>query len=615
MSFTPMEKFASPEYWHEFIDRDKDSDQRKAFDVEIGQANELMSNNVALGLDANVHEVQPSTWMKTFQAISGRMLYGEMLAKVEGMGDEDIETANTYQAGINWEFTQPRGFYNKVGRRQVRKTGEDWITYGMGVYNTYWDSQQRSRENPTGSIINEAIPSKDIYLDSDAESFDEINRISRVKKRLTAEVAMMYPHLDPEKIPNEKGYTYLFDIQFRTPQRVTGKLSTVETRDMMGEDDLLIMNGDRNRFEDIYRKSFKGTKVADSTKAWDALSDDSHIQPMVYSFQFLSKNALHNKKVKNEYLALNKEARYVGRDYSYTLLPFLFQPGTIYPSGAAKFIYGDQVYEGLLLTLYLQMLKRLNNTGLGVNLQRLHGDSDAEKLKNLKLFMEQEGYPLLLKGITDVNMAISQLRQNPPPREMLLAADSMGWRAEDFFQTHGEQVGQTPQAGTPFRSMALAQSAGATIAAHMGNSMKNFITTTHRKTATLLYEYMPASKMIQLTSETGERKSFLIEKKILKRRNPQDIDIVVELDTDTEAQKAQKKQEGYALFELGMSAPQDFLKDIGVRDIERRLGNLRDHKRGQLIVAMEKEHPGLSQMIDETMRSHMQEKGASDGGT
>ena len=621
--FTPADKYAIPEYWHELIDHDRRRRGRKEFEAEVVLADQLLSNNLDLGLDVDIYAVQPSTWMKTFQYITGRMLYGKMRAKVEGVEDQDMDTAEMYEAGVNWEFSRPRGLYNKVGRRQIRRSGEDWISYGLGGFNTYWDSAQRSTENPTGSIINEAIAGKDLILDGDVDHFDDINRISRFYQKTTAEVAMLYPWLEPKQIPHIKGVTNLFDVQFRTPQRIVGKLSTAETREIMSDDSLVIPIQERERFEHLYRKSHRGAKRSESTKAWDALQTDTHVQPMVYSFQFLCDNETFGDttayKTNNvsqpqcNYLPINQEARYVGRDYSYTLLPFLFQPKRVYPAGAAKFIYGDQVYEGLLLTLYLEMLKQLNNTGVGVNLDKIVGETDSAKLEEIKRFMQEKSYPLALRGIEDVNAALSQLRRNPPPREMLLGADTMAYRGEDFFQTHPGQTGQTPAAGTPFRSMALAQQAGSTIAAHMVDSITNFVESIHKKTATLIYEFLPKDKEVQLTRMDGAKRTVVLQKEKIRKVNPQHIDIVVEMDTDTEAQKAQKKQEEIALYELGISTPEDLMKAMGIRNIKERLSRNRKFSRGVLITNMEDEHPGLKEAINAAMQTHLQEKGTSDG--
>ena len=608
-------KYSSPAYWQEKITKDQKAPGRDAFLGEVGRADELLTNDLELGLNDNDWQYKRSTWMKAFQSVSGRMLYGKMNAKVEGVEDEDMDIAEMYEAGINWEFNQPRGLHQKTGRKEVRSVGEDWISYGIGAMNTYWDSTQRSRENPTGSIINESVMATELILDSDVERFVDLNRISRKFQKGKTEVEAMYPHLNPDKIPHDDGKVWLFDTQFRSPKRVKAKLSTAEMREIAETDSPHFFEEDRDRVESLYRKKHKGAKRADSTKAWDALKGDSWIQPMVYSFQFLSDQELErgNGMQDPKYLTINQEARYVGRDFSYTLVPFLFQPKRVYPAGAAKFIYGDQVYEALLMTLYMAMIKELNNTGIGVNLDAIVGTNDAEKMEEIKRFMKEINYPLPLKNIQDVNQALSQLRQNPPPRDMLVAADRASYTGDDFFQTHPGQTGQTPSAGTPFRSMALAQQAGASIMAHMVDSMTNFIETVHRKTGTLIYKYMPKDKVVRLTRTTGEKKKVMLVKSKMEKYDPQDIDILVSIDTQTEGEKQQEKEQAYNLYDRGLSAPEDFMDDLGIRNASERLKKLQDYGRGQLVVAAEKSIPGLKDSINEAIQTHQQEKEIRNG--
>jgi hypothetical protein len=64
-----------------------------------------------------------------------------------------------------------------------------------------------------------------------------------------------------------------------------------------------------------------------------------------------------------------------------------------------------------------------------------------------------------------------------------------------------------------------------------------------------------------------------------------------------------------------MSAPEDFLKDIGVRNVAERLSRLAKYSRGAMITTVEDEHPGLKEAINQAIQTHMQEKGTNDGGT
>lgn len=585
---------ASPKYWIDRIAQDLIA--RKEYELEVRHANELLTNE----LDLQVRDqwvFKRSTWMKTFQHIGGLLFYSDAKAKVEGVGDEDVLTAGMYEALINWEFTHPRGLQNKIGRREVRRVGEDMISYGLGGMLTYFSPYHRSVECPTGSIINEAIFGDELILDSSARHFFDINHIARMYKKSKAEIERMFPFLDPLKIPHKDGLTCLYDIEFRTPCSISGKMTTPEMREITGDDAFVWSAADRDRVEALYRKGKKGAKVSDSKKAWDSLKDDHYVQPMVYSFQFLTEGDRNKMD-----LPIYNEARYIGTDFSYTLMPFVFQPKRVYPAGAAKFIYDDQVYEATLMTLYMKMLKHLNNTGIAVNIDNVMGEDDLTKMEHVKKFMTESGYPLMIKHAMDVNSILSQLKQNPPPRDMLMAAERAAESGSDFFQTHSAQVGQTPPAGTPFRSMALAQSQAGTLMKHMVDSVGTFYESVYKKIAKLAYKYIPNDKKIRYVNLSGEKKVVLIEVEKLRERDPQEFDITVSIDTDTETQKLQKKQEAFELFDRGVSAPEDFLTDLGVRNVQERLGRIEDYKRGQVLRAMEKISPEFEAANNEAIR-------------
>ena len=124
--------------------------------------------------------------------------------------------------------------------------------------------------------------------------------------------------------------------------------------------------------------------------------------------------------------------------------------------------------------------------------------------------------------------------------------------------------------------------------AHMVDSMTNFIETVHRKTSTLIYKYMPKDKVVRLTRTTGEKKKVMLVKSKMEKYDPQDIDILVSIDTQTEGEKQQEKEQAYNLYDRGLSAPEDFMDDLGIRNASERLKKLQDYGRGQLVVAAEK---------------------------
>jgi hypothetical protein len=599
---TALDLMSQPGYWIERIKDDLRSPVRDGFVKDIVLAKELVTGNLSLGLQTDEDWYKRSTYIKILQHLTGRLAFGPMKPRFIGIETEDYDIAQMYQAVTLHEFTSKRGLHNKVGRRQLRKVFEDWINYGMGCMNVYFDPRFRNRENFTGSIICEAIDSEELILDSTVKHISDIGHISRQYQKNRAEVEWMYPWLDPEKIPyDDKGNCYLSEVQFRTSTPIKGRMTNEdvysETRDSRSYWD--------DAEEQLFKESYKN-----GSKLWDGMKIDYYYTPIAYRFCFLSRENKIDEQNPEHSLPIAPPVN-IGSDFSFCLIPFLHQPGTPYPAGAPHFVYDDQRFEALMMTLYMQIMKRVNNSGRIINLDKVVGDSEEEKTDEVRRFQENIGYPLLGKDFMNANEVMAQLQIQAPTPAMAGIAQDARYEANELFNTHREQTGQSPFAGAAARLVENLQATGSAPLAHMVDSEKALLEDIFTRIAFLAREFMPADKKVMLANLDPMKEIFEIKKDALKKYNPLELDVRVELDTDGIQEKAQKKQESFLLFDRGLLPPKELLLAAGYEEgkVAKIMKETRDWMRGQMLVKLEKEDPNLAAANDEYISTKMLQAG------
>jgi hypothetical protein len=604
-----LQEKSKPEHWLEVIRGDLTSPERKRFTDHIAIAKELIKNEIDLGITQGEEWYKRATYVKILQHVTGRMLYGPMIPKFTGVEEEDIDIAKMYQAAVYWEFTRPRGLHNKIGRRQMRPAGENWINYGLGCMNTYFSPRIRTKENFTGSIITEAIDSEELILDHNPGHIDNIMHVSRQFPKSKAEIQWMFPRLSEDEIPADSdGRCWLYEIQFRMFTPIKARMINSEVAGVLGNSKYFWQPKEK----DIFLKQFAiKTKNGGGESAWKSMKTDYYLKPMVYQFYFLASTSGETKSTqKNPINALPIEGpTYIGSDFTYTLMPFLHQPDTPYPAGAAFFVYDDQRLEALLMTLYTLMIKRCNNSGRVINLDKIVGSDDAEKIEEVRRFREEIGYDLLGKDFQTANEIIAQLKWQEPTSAMLDLMQIARYEANEYFNTQKPQTGEVPFAGASGRLVQSLQTVGSVVLMHMNDSLTGFVETIFRKIANLCYEHMPRDKMVSVSDLPGNVERMLIQREKLRKYNPLDLDIIAELDTTSVQEKMEKEARAMALYDRNIMGPLNLLKELGYRRGEDILAESQDHQRGNLLVALEKENPEYAAANNEYINARALEKG------
>jgi hypothetical protein len=602
-----VDSFGSPGHWIQVITDDLKAPCRQQwFDESVAVADQLIRNE----FDAKVSGVDNRYWFKTGSYIrkvnylDGR-LDGLVEPKVTGTEVDDMDTALMYQHGVRFEFNRPRGLKRKVGRRQVRKTRRDWINYGLGAFNTYFDSHVKNHENPTGSIINEHVDATSIILDSTASCLDEINHFSR--KRIVTEwqVRAMFPHYKGEIPLDDNKRSYLYEVQFRISRPVTMKNSSSDVARKVGDTRPQWKMEDEALFVGKYVEKNEGSvkeRNKEAKRLWDSLGDDYASMPMAYSLIFLA-NGMGDPA--QQMTALVQGMKYLGQDFSITLTPFLELPGTPYPVGLGYYMYDITTLETILKTLYVRQVIRLNNSGGVINVDKLAVGADDihAKIAEIQKVSAEYGYYLPVSGVNNMNEVFMQLRQNEPSQTQVAMAEQCRYEGDEFFATHREMSGQAPFSGASGELTKVLQAAGSVPLIHMVGGMDELHSNIFRKTAYLIYEYMPPEKRIAISDLPNNIDTAVLRKEQMQKYNPNDLDITAELNLESEQEKINKANKAMLTFDRGMMDPETFLKDMGYRDYQSILNRLNDFQTGQQIVELLKTDKDLAAQFDAAIKA------------
>jgi hypothetical protein len=537
-----VDSFGSPGHWIQVITDDLKAPCRATWlKQSVAVADQLIRNE----FDPQISGVDNRYWFKTGSYIrkvnylDGR-LDGLVEPKVTGTEASDMDTALMYQHGVRFEFNRPRGLKRKVGRRQIRKTRRDWINYGLGAFNTYFDAHVKNHENPTGSIINESVDATSIILDSTAPCLDEINHFSRKQTVTEWQVRAMFPHYKGEIPLDDQKRSYLYEVQFRVNRPVQMKNSSSDVARKVNDTRPQWQIEDEALFVGKYVENNDGTvkeRNKEAKELWDSLNDDYASTPMAYSLIFLS-NGMGEPS--DQITALVQPMKYLGQDFSITLTPFLELPGTPYPVGVGYYMGDITTLEIILKTLYVRQVIRLNNSGGLINVDKLAiGADDIHKqIAEIQKLTSEYGYYLPVSGVNNMNEVFMQLKQNEPSQTQVAMGDQCRFEGDEFFATHRElSSGQAPFAGASGELTKVLQAAGSVPLVHMVGGMDELHSNIFRKTAYLIYKYMPPEKRIAISDLPNNTETAVLRKEQMQKYDPNDLDITAELNLESEQEK------------------------------------------------------------------------------
>lgn len=602
MAERPIEHKSAQE-WAEIVNYDFDHEKRRRFLDEVALADQLITNNIDMGND-EIDWYKRATYVKMLQYLTGKLAYSVLEPKVIGTEDADLDVAEMYRAGLVWELTRPRGLHQKIGRQQIRYDLEDWINYGLGAHNTYFDSRVRDRENWTGSIINESAPARSIILDSSVDRLADIGHLAWMFDMPLAKLSASFPQYSGsvpelgESVKNVK----LWEIQYRAFRPITAKVSNRNVIDALGADKYYWE--DEKEFKAAYLDRITDGDVKTRNRAaqqlWNEMADDLVLNPQAYNRVFLSSGKDEDGKLK--IVAELQPPKYLGKDFTITLIPFLLQPKTPYPSGAAKFVYDDIRMSILIATLFKEMMQRANNSGKMVNVDYIVGDTDVEKVQEAKKFMENVAYPLLIRGAQSPDQVVGQTRAIPPNNAMMEFGDRLDFEAKDFFNMHESQMGMPAFSGMPARLNESLLASGSFPLVHMIDSISWFMSGIFRKTAQLIHDFMPPEKRIALSDLPGNIETTIISRERLQKYDPNVLDFSIELNVDSDNEKSRKAMEALEYFKLGIVSPEYVLKKSGVRNIQKELEKVSMYKTGMQLAQFAEQDPEFAEMVNEYIK-------------
>jgi hypothetical protein len=588
-----LKNFANPAYWREVIDDDENASCRSEWIDQIEKSEDLLNNRTSFGVGD--YEIAPSEVHKIRKYLLGHMAFGKMDVRVTGTEEEDREVADMYRDLIKWEFTRPRGIDRKIGRDELRYTFENWIDYGLGDFNTYFNPYVRDEENWNGSIINESVNARGIILDSSAERFIDIGYFARKQMMRQDKIASMFPFYKGDMPLDKSGKCYVYDVQFRTTRPVTVRLNTSEVAEQIGDYRPFWKDEEKARFIDAFGE--KRNKEAE--KIWKSFKSDMAFIPVVYSIVFLGDNKSRSKT------ELVRGPTFVGHDYSHTLIPFAEVPGSPYPVGMTFFIYDLVMIRTYLISLYLELASNMNNSGGVLNIDKIHGLTTDDKLDEVRKMMKEKNYWIPASGVQNMNEVALQFRRMGPDRSILEARELTGHEIDSIFNTYPSQIGRIEYSGQPARLAELLQSVGSFPLVDLADRVRQFMTSVYTKTAYLVHEYMPPQKRIAVSNMAGDKEFLVIEKEKVQKVNPLLLDITVELDVETEREKADKAIKAFELFDRQVISKRELLLRTGEENPERVLSELEDEALGRLIVNTMKLDPKFGEAVKEGLNISM----------
>jgi len=581
-----LKSFSDPNYWRELIDTDARAECREDWLGFNKRAKELLRGR------SGQEKYWAAAYPRVRRAFSGRMFYGPIIPKVKGVQIGDDAVAQHYQGITYWEFSRPRGLNRVIGREQLNLALFDWLDYGLGCIHPHFDFRVRDRENFTGSIITEYVDSETIILDSSVNRLSEIQHLARKFDVNEERMEANFP-LYRGKLPLDKdGKCYFYEVQFRTHKPIKVKMSTDSLARQI--DDFRPYFKSKGEF----MRQFSEQRNKEAESIWRNLKYDYASIPMCYAMTFLG-----NIEGDNDLTEIIQEPTYVGDDFNYILAGFGVYPDSSYPVGAPFYLEGLIKLSSDMKALFVKLAKRQNNPGGIIDTDKIIAEApDAvSKMREAKRMITEGGW-LYARGVQNIEAMFKQFKLELNLPVLLEAIQLCDYEINEFFNTHKEQLGQSPYSGAPAKLVEILQASGGFALGDAIDSMNNLVNKVFRQIAVLAHRYMPPQKRIVLSDVNAQDQLMIVQKEILEKYNPNELDIVVEMDTESERDKQNRAAKAQVAVQFGFMGPKRYLLENGYRDAEAILSELQDYATGQNMVNMMKADPGLAQAVTEYVK-------------
>ena len=592
-----LDQYSDPSYWAERITEDENADVRTTWierSVDVG--NKLMQNNFdskVKGVDAN-YWYKTSAWIRKWTYLTGTLGYNDMQPSVKGTEVDDINVADLYQQLIKWEYSRPRGYHRKIGKKQLIKGLSDLITYGIGDMHVYFDHLVRDKENWTGSIITERADPAGLILDATAPSFDELGYIARRFRKSEVEAQALFPSFKGVMpLCSDDKTVMIYECEFKVNKPIKVKYNKPEIASLSQD------------YRPYWKKEQKGEFIQafpeqqnkEAEKLWNSLNYSYSVTPTVYRIVFFS----NGEKGKNNVSAMVEEPVYVGPTFTHKLRPLIEQPNSPYPVGVPYFVDDILTLEIILKTLYVRMLMRVNNSGGFINIDRIHGENLSVKLQEIRNVTENMGYYAPTRG--EMKDVVKQLEVHPPTPAFIEMALLTSKESDEFFATQREMRGEAPFAQASGEITKVLQAAGHVPLSHMADNYDDLGADVFRGIAHCAYQYMPDEKKISIVDTEGNIDELVVKRENITKTNPMDLDITVDVDHNTDQQKANEAQKGMLLFDRGVMGPKELLKRMGERQPEKILSEVESYRTGQTIVNLMKQDKDFAQQVNMALKA------------
>lgn len=595
-----LQKLSDPAAWRRKIDDAADHEKRRKWMDQVKTAKDFVRNEIDPGIQTveNIYWYKTASYIRIRNYVLGRLAFGEMKPKVIGVELPDENLARMYELGINWEFTRPRGGNRLIGRHQITPCLMNWVDFGMGDINVRFDPYRVDRENYTGSIITEAADVTGLILDPEAPSLDRIRYLGRKFDVSEEEFRGILPAYDGD-IPTDKdNRTTLYEVQFRTDRPVEVRFNSPEISEYIidsrpywkSEEEFknaFIAGLNQRKSED---KNFRGPyhPNIEAEKIWKSFKRQYIALPMTYSMLFIGTEGKSEKLVDGPH--------YIGDNFSHVLIPFVQIYGTPYPVGAPFYVADMQKLEMMLKTLFVRSMLKANNSNIVVNLSKI---DDPKQIETLKKFRAEIGGVLPIKNVDNIDRVFRQLEVKPPHQAILDLAKYIRWDLDEFFNTHEPMTGLPPFAGASGELTKVLQAAGSYPLGILVDDINQLLSGIFRRIARLIYQHMPHEKRIMISDQPGQMDQMTLKREVMRKADPNDFDIKVEVDTDSEQDKANKFNKAILLFDRGLHDPLTTLEDAGKkREAQQILSRLKDYQTGQQFVELMKKDKDFASQVD-----------------
>lgn len=601
-----LKKLSDPSEWRERIEYAANHNKRKEWLNQVELAKKFVNNE----FDPEIQTVENIYWYKSASYIRirnyllGRLAFGEMKPKVVGVELPDENLAWMYEKAIDWEFNRPRGGNRTIGRKQIPLCLMNWVDFGLGDINTYFDPFRVDKENWTGSIIIESVDPVGVILDPDARNIHEIRYLGRKFDVSEEEFRGIMPAYDGDIPLNDKNRTTLFEVQFRTDRPVEVRFNSKESSEYIYDSRPYWRS--ENEFKNAYMAGLKKRKELDkgfkppyhpnkeAQKLWDSFKRQYISLPMTYGLFFCG--------TEEKPAVLVHGPIFVGDDYSHNLIPLIEIYDTPYPVGAPYYVADMQKLEIILKTLYVRMMLRANNSNTVVDVNRIDGPNALKTYNDFKANIGAM-LPMNLRGVTNIDQVFRQLDVKPPHQVMLDLSKYIRWEIDEFFNTHEAMTGMPPFAGASGELTKVLQATGSYPLGTLVNNIQSLMDNIFRKIAKLIYRYMPYEKRILVSDAPDQTEMVTLKKELMSKIDPNDFDISVRLDTTSESEKIRKEQTAIAAFQLGLYDPLTTLEEMGKkREAKMILERNQDYKTGQQMVEMMKSDKDFASQVDAYIR-------------